>query len=512
MTVCQRAATCRTVRTLALLALCGIVAACSVTGNRSTSSRTTAPQSTTQGSTTPGSTTPAGNANRSTLQWKKCDQQFQCATLPVPVDSARPDGEKITLAIARRPAGKPSERIGSIMVNPGGPGASAIELIEQVPFPKQLMERFDIVGFDPRGVGRSDPLECHSKLQQMYDTDPTIDMPAEQVRYLAVSRSYVDECRTKYANLLPHMGTRDVARDMDRVRQALGDDKLTYVGYSYGTSIGQQYADLFPTKIRAMVLDGVVDPSLTGLAGADLQAKGFESALQSYVTDCRATHCALGADPGATVDQVIASAEIEPIPSAKADRPATPGVVELGISQALYAKQLWPELTDALQKAAGGDGSGLVDLADQYLRREANGDYPNGSEVYFAVACLDSDWPRDPLAIFAAAKATGRKYPRLGEGLVNDYVRCALWPTPPQPLSGVTAPGSPPIVVISTTGDPATPYESGVAVAKRLSRGILVTNVGEGHTIFAQGKQCIDTAVTAYLADLVVPTAGLRCP
>ena len=241
--------------------------ACSVSGART--------QPASRSSTTAGTPT-----ERSDLSWSACDGGFECASLRVPVDYAHPNGPKLSLAIARHRATRPDERIGSLLMNPGGPGGSAIDLIEHDPLPADLTKRFDVVGFDPRGVGRSSALNCHSHLQDMYDADSTIETPADRSHYLAVSRAFVDECRRKYGAVLPHLGTRNVARDMDRVRQALGDDQLTYVGYSYGTSIGEQYANLFPTHIRAMVLDGVVDSELTGLQAAAQQADGFERDAQ----------------------------------------------------------------------------------------------------------------------------------------------------------------------------------------------------------------------------------------
>lgn len=454
------------------------------------------------------STGPAPNQ----LDWSSCDGGYQCARLRVPVDYAKPNGPTLSLGLARHQA-KSSERIGSLLVNPGGPGGSAIELVENDPLPTAVSDKFDIVGVDPRGVGRSSPLDCHSNVQQMYDADPTIDDAADRSRYLSLSRSFVDECKRKYGGLLSHLGTRDVARDMDEVRKALGEKKLTYVGYSYGTSIGEQYADLFPTRVRAMVLDGVVDPEVTGLQAAASQADGFEHALGAFLDACASdTSCHLTRTPGKVLDQVITSAEKRPIPAPDADRPATSGVIQLALGQGLYSPSLWPQLASAIADAAKGDASGLVGLANDYLQRRPDGGYPDVFEIYFAVNCLDSSWPRDPATILAAGKAVGKRDPRLGEGLVNDYVRCALWPVPPQPLSKLRAIGSPPIVVISTTGDPATPYASGVRVAKRLPHGVLITNVGDGHTIFAQGKSCIDRPVESYLIELTPPSSGLRCP
>ena len=406
------------------------------------------------------------------LIWKQCDGSFQCARLKVPLDYDDPDGRQLSLALVRRPADNNDERVGTLLVNPGGPGGSGIDLAENKQFPEEVQQRMDVVGFDPRGVGKSSPLNCHSHLQEMYDADPTPETPADKAAYLRVSKAYVDECARKEKAVLPHLGTLNVARDMDRIREALGEKKISYLGYSYGTSIGQMYAQLFPQRIRTMVIDGVVNTELTGLQAADEQADGFYQALQAYLADCKAdSACVLGSDPRAKVQELVDKAEQEPIPAARADRPATPGVVQLAIGVALYSKDSWPVLSEAVDQGLRGDGSQLVTMADSYLSRKPDGSYGNGFDIYFAVSCLDNAWPTTPAKVFANARAAGAKDPLVGEGLVNDYVRCALWPTPPQPLPKLTAKGSPPIVVISTTRDPATPYASGVTVAKRLPQG-----------------------------------------
>lgn len=498
---------------VAVALLAGALAACTATGGKADGPIGTTP--TTAGSDRPTTTAGGGGeaGGTGTLDWTDCDDRYQCAELEVPLDHDDPDGEQLTLALVRHPAEDPDRRIGSLVVNPGGPGGSAIETVESLPLAGDIEDRFDIVGFDPRGVGRSSPLDCHSHLRDIYDADPTMEDQADVDHYLKVSQEFVDECEAKYADLLPHLGTVDVAKDMDLVRQALGDDQLTYLGYSYGTSIGQQYARLFPTKVRAMVLDGVVDPSKTGLQGAADQAAGFNRALGNWEHGCDTDGCGLDEDAKTALDQVIADSERTPIPTSDPDRPATPGVVNLAVGQALYSEYLWPDLGRALQDALAADGDGLVELAEYYLGGDGDGGYDNGFEIYFAVSCLDSEWPSDPKAILAEAKKVGAEYPEVGEGLVNDYVRCALWPTPPQPLEPVPTDleGLAPIVLISTTGDPATPYEDGVAVAKRIPGARLITNEGEGHTIYAQGKSCVDDAVDAYFLDLELPDDGLTC-
>ncbi len=448
------------------------------------------------------------------ITWTGCDDDYQCGQLQVPIDHDDPSGPTTSIALVRRPARHPGQRIGPLLFNPGGPGGSAIDLVEGLPLPSRLTDRFDIVGFDPRGAGRSDPLNCRSHLQQIYDDDPSPDTPVEKATFLADSQAYVDECDEKYGPLLPFLGTTDVAKDMDLVRAALGDRQLSYVGFSYGTSIGQEYAQLYPTRVRSMVLDGVVDLSLTGLQGAERQAEGFSEAFAGFARHCQRDGCRLDAPAPEVLDRVLADAERAPIPSPDADRPATSGVVSLGVTQALYSKLYWTDLARALRSAEAGDGSRLVDLADQYLHREADGTFGSGFEIYFAVSCLDQDFPRNPNAVFADADRVETEYPRFGAAVVNDYVRCALWPVPSKPLHPVpaTTKGLPAIVVISTTHDPATPYESGVRVANQIPGAVLVTNDGDGHTIYAQGKRCIDTPVDAYLLDPTNPPRdGLRC-
>jgi pimeloyl-ACP methyl ester carboxylesterase len=488
-------------RVLALLVATALMAACAKEGDNPLAD---------DGSTTTeeGSTTTAvdGAFTPDPIEWDDCGS-VECATLEVPLDYDDPDGDTIELYVVRTPAS--GERIGALFINPGGPGASGAEYAELLPYvlPSRITEHFDIVGVDPRGVGGSSPISCGVPADELYGADPTFEDAADEAAYLDVSERYVDDCDAQYGELLAYVGTTDVARDMDVVRAAMGDDQLSYLGYSYGTVIGQVYADLFPDRVRAMVLDGVVELGPTGLELADEQAAGFETALARFVEHCDDDDgCATSGGTLDAVEEVLALAEEgDGIPAPGADRPAGPGEANLGISYALYSESLWGQLADALVEALDGDGSSLVDLADGYIGIGA-------FEVYFAVNCLDFAWPTgDPDAFFAQGKATAEDSPHFGEAIVNDYVRCADWPVPPEPLEPVTAPGTPPIVVVSTTGDPATPYEAGVAVAERLDHGVLVTNEGDGHTVVANGKPCIDDMVEAYLVDGEVPEDGLTC-
>lgn len=499
-------------RTLAALVVSTtLLAACSTSGSNEAAKE---PTTTTRSSTTDGgspSTTGTPEAGARTIDWSDCGGGFECGTITVPLDYTKPDGETIDVGVTRHPAEKPDERIGALFVNPGGPGGSAVELARSFGRAGTIGDRFDIVGFDPRGVGESSPLDCHSHLLEIYDADPSIDSDADRKATLDASQAFVDECEEKYADILPFIGTTDVARDMDEIRKAMGEEQINYLGYSYGTSLGQEYARLFPTHVRSMVIDGVVDHAPDGLTTAETQAAGFETALDSYIAHCEEDGCGFGdQDAGAVIDEVTAAAEQAPIPAAGADRDAGPGVVSLAVAQALYAPQLWGSLSSALRDAQDGDGSGLVELANMYLGTDGGG---SSFEVYFGVSCLDDTWPSDPNEVIDASIATQKEVPRFGGPIVVDYVRCSMWPAKAKPLKPVPAStkGLPPILVVSTTNDPATPYENGVAVAEQIPGAVLVTNEGEGHTIVGQGKPCIDDLVDAYFVDLEVPEDGVTC-
>ena len=458
---------------------------------------------TTDGTTTTGAG--PGGFVPDPIVWEECGE-MECASPFVPRDYDDSDGALVQLFVVRSPA--TGDRKGALFVNPGGPGASGAEFASVLPLilPDEIVEHFDIVGVDPRGVGGSTPIDCGVPAEELYGVDPTIDSPADREALLDVSERYVNDCAIRYGELLPHVGTADVARDMDSVRAAMGDDQLSFLGFSYGSAIGQVYADLFPDRVRSMVLDGIVALGPTGIELAAEQADGFETALARYAAYCDAGEgCRTAGDALGAVERALALAE-QPggIPAPDADRPAGPGEAILGVTYPLYAQALWNRLDAAVADALEGDGSGLVDLADAYLGLGA-------FEVYFAVNCLDFAWPADEDAFLQAAKATAADAPHFGEAIVNDYIRCADWPVPADPLEAVTAPGTPPILVVSTTGDPATPYEAGVTLAERLDNGVLVTYEGDGHTVVADGNDCIDGIVVDYLVNDVVPRDGVTC-
>jgi len=439
------------------------------------------------------------------LDWAPCTYG-ECAYLDVPIDYEDPDAGRTRIHVARAPAD--GDRIGALFVNPGGPGAGGADFaaILSMILPSEITDRFDIVGVDPRGTGESSPIDCGVDATELYGTDHTLEDEEDERALLEISKAYVDDCTLHYGDVLQHVGTRDVARDMNTVLRAMGEEEMNFLGFSYGTAIGQVYADLFPDRVRAMILDGVLELGPSGIELATTQAIGFETALDRFVEYCRAAEgCQTADDPLGAVERVIELSERPGgIPASRADRPAGAGEVQMGLAMALYSQSLWGTLDRALAEALEGDGSRLVDLADQYV---GIGDF----EIYFGVNCLDFEWPSDPQEFFAAAKAAAEQAPHFGEAIVNDYVRCADWPVEQEPLEPVAAPGTPPILVISTTGDPATPFEAGVAVAERLEQGVLVVNDGDGHTVVADGNPCIDDIVVRYLVDLAVPEDGTTC-
>jgi pimeloyl-ACP methyl ester carboxylesterase len=436
------------------------------------------------------------------IEWTPCGSA-ECAELDVPIDHAEPEGDSLTLSISRVPAS--GDRIGPLFVNPGGPGGTATDFAVTmgILLPDEITERFDIVGVDPRGLGASN-IDCGGDLTELYGVDYSIDSPEDTIELLTVSRDYVDGCEAAAGDLLPHLGTIDVARDIDAVRDAMGDEQLSYLGFSYGTALGQQLAELFPDRVRAMILDGVLEIGPTGIESAASQAAGFEVALEAYADDCDTDpSCPLAPDAIAAIEELQDRVERSPIPAQPRD--LGPGEMSTGLALPLYSETLWPELSGAVAEALDGDGSAMVDLADQYI---GLADF----DVYFAVNCIDFEWPESPEELLTGGKEAAARSPHFGEVIVNDYVRCAMWPVEEDPMVPVTATGAPPILVVSTTNDPATPFEAGVRTAERLDSGVLLVHEGDGHTVVAGGVPCVDEAVTAYLVDLTVPEDGLTCP
>jgi len=467
------------------------------------------------------SATPAGTPGISTVAWTQCGDPFECTTLKVPLDYADPGGRQIDIALVRLPAADPGNRLGSLVVNPGGPGGSGIEFLKssgQSLFSQDLRNRFDIVSFDPRGVGESTPVECLNgpDLDRLNALDPTPDNPAEHDALVAGAQEFDQACVQNSSDLLPHMSTADAARDMDQIRAALGEEKLTYLGFSYGTFLGTVYAGLFPTRVRALALDGAIDPAQTFEQRNQVQAEGFERALTAFLDDCKARQtCQFynNGRPAEAYDALMRQIDAKPLPATAIgdDRLVGPGEAFTGVLYSLYSRQSWPVLAQALALAQRGDGSILLVLADAYNERQPDGTYKNVAAANNAVNCLDYVVPTDVAAYDAMVPVLEKAAPRFGQAIAYSGLTCAFWSVRAAADPGViTAEGAPPILVVGTTGDPATPYEWAVNLARELASGVLLTREGEGHTAYGDSA-CIQDHVDRYLISLEVPPANTTC-
>ncbi len=474
--------------------------------------------------TTPLDTTAPGAVDDTALDWGRCDGvddglglQIDCATLPVPLDHGAPDGATIDIELARAATADPDERIGSLVFNPGGPGGSGIDFLTAAAtiVPPELADRFDLVSFDPRGVGASTAVECDVDVDDNVSLLTAGDDDGWAV-LVAEALGLPDDCTAETADLAPYVGTNSAARDLDLIRQALGDDQLSYVGFSYGTRLGATYAELFPERVRALVLDGAVKPT-DDLAQIGLeQGPGFDAALQSFAAACDAdADCPLGTDDIASTLEVYAGlveeiAEVGSFPTDDGDRVLTPGELQLGVVAALYSTQLWPVLADALFIAdTQQDGSLLAALADSYLGRQFDGTYDNSQVAGLAINCADDPRrpPIDDVRRQSDVAADSSVY-------FGDFLRastgCLGTPDPIDPIRIGPAEGSAPILVIGTTGDPATPYEWAVEMAAFLDAATLYTVEGDGHTAFLS-IPCVDRVVIDYLVDLELPDDDAGC-
>ncbi|MCV7191248.1 alpha/beta hydrolase [Mycolicibacterium brumae] len=447
----------------------------------------------------------------------------QCAMLTVPIDYDAPGAGVARIAVVRVPA--TGQRLGALLVNPGGPGASAVDTVVAMGSAlagSPINTHFDLVGFDPRGVGYSQPLlRCLTDAEfDAWRREPMADYsPAGVARIEALNKQYADRCAAKTGTaVLAHVGTREAARDMDEVRKMLGDEQINYLGFSYGTRIGTEYVNRFGPRVRAMVLDGAIDPSAGPLDAILHQMAGFQSAFDDFAADCaRSADCPLGTDPSqanARYRQLVDPLVTRPARTAD-PRGLSYADAITGTFNALYSPQLWRYLTRGLTGLARGTDPGdLLTLADEYQGRDRSGHYTNAQDAFNAIRCVDAPWPTDP-AVWAGLDAEVREAaPFAAYGSHTGRAPrdiCSFWPVPPtsSPAPATAAePGQ--VVVVSTTGDPATPYQAGVSLARQLG-GSLVTFQGTQHTAVFNGNECLDTTVLAFLIDGKTPPSGLRC-
>jgi pimeloyl-ACP methyl ester carboxylesterase len=454
------------------------------------------------------------------LDWSSCQGDFLCATLTVPLDYRHPDGDTIDLALLKVPASDPDARIGSLVVNPGGPGAPGTQYAAQAAqvFGQPILDRYDVVGFDPRGTGGSDPVDCLSdaQLDDYIAMDPDPDTAAERSSYLGWVRTLGRGCVDRSGDLAAHVTTVEAARDMDVLRAALGESTMTYFGASYGTKLGATYADLFPDEVGRMVLDGAVDLSIGARELALEQAGGFETALRAYVQNCvdETDSCFLGdsVEEGLrTISSFLAGVDAKPLPTGLG-RDLQVGNAFYGIVAPLYNRDYWYILSAALKQGLAGDGSTLLQLSDLYTSRGTDGYTDNSSEAIYAISCLD-----DPYAIPASRVAANlpdfeRASPTFGAVFAWGLTGCGgVQVTSSVKPRDVHAKGAAPIVVIGTTRDPATPMKWAEDLADQLDSGVLIRRDGDGHTGYHVGNDCVDGAVEGYLIDGTVPEDGLSC-
>ncbi|MBI9116016.1 alpha/beta fold hydrolase [Sanguibacter sp. YZGR15] len=453
------------------------------------------------------------------VDWTSCGS-FECADILVPLDWDDPTRGSITIGAKRHLAEGTS--MGTVLLNPGGPGGSGIEFVEYVPliWGDPLLESYDVLGFDPRGVGESSAVTCltdEEKDVYYAKTYPLDD--AGLAEMAADAAEFGAKCLTNTGEVLGEVDTQSAARDMDVIRYVVGDEKLNYLGYSYGTQLGATYAGLYPEKVGRMVLDGAIDLRLTPHEQSLQQAVGFENALRAYVEDCQGgTGCPLtgSVDEGmAQVKTLLDSTFANPLPTDDPDgRVLTQTLAFYGIAQPLYSQQLWGTLTSALTSAIdAGDGSELLDSADSYNSRDSDGTYlDNQGEAFRAINCLDDRGSSDRATMDAEYAEIVAAAPTMGEFFGYGGLGCADWPFPVvEKEYDLAATGADPIVVIGTTNDPATPYVWAQGLAEQLESGVLVTYEGEGHTAYGVSNDCILDAVDEYFVDGTVPAEGLTC-
>ena len=456
------------------------------------------------------------------LTWRPCGNGLQCARLLVPFDYQRPGWRRFSLPVTKLPVSDPAQRIGSLVINPGGPGVSGVRFVQQASasMPAAVRARFDLVGFDPRGVGGSVPaIHCLTgpQLDRYFATNDDPVTKDQLATVVAQAKLFASGCERHSGGLLSYVGTRNAARDMDVLRAALGDAKLTYYGGSYGTYLGAWYAQLFPSHVRALVLDGAVNPGESAFSMSAVQAQGFEVALRSFTASCvRLPACPLGhgtVSAGiARLQRLLNQTTSKPLASQTPGQPANGAMLLGGVSYALYSKMLWQDLRVGLTNAFAGNGTVMVELADLLMERGPTGNYTNLADAFTAISCIDRPWPRSLAAWSSAAGAAAKAAPQFGAANVWGGLPCAYWPVTAATPVPLRAAGAPPILVVGTTRDPATPFRWAQALAHDLKSGVLLGRNGDGHTAYLAGNSCVDTAVDSYLISLATPRNGKICP
>jgi len=455
------------------------------------------------------------------VAWSACSDGFECATVTAPLNWQRPAQGAIELALIRKRA--TGAKLGSLLVNPGGPGASGYDIVRSSlghVVRKPLQRQFDIVGFDPRGVGRSSSVSCVSDAEKDAYLFDLVAAPRGSDKWIAdvraSTKNFGQACLAKTGDLLTYIDTVSSARDLDLLRAVLGDAKLNYLGYSYGTYLGATYASLYPTNVGRLVLDGALDPSVSGEEVSKQQAIGFEKALTAYLTDCPSRRGCPFKDTVtsslADIRKLLESVDASPI-AARDGRKLGANTLLIAIVYPLYSKEAWPYLDQLFESVKLGGAEDAFMLADQYYSRNSDGTYSdNSAEAFQAINCLDYTYQSDVAVMRQGAADIEQAAPTIGKYMGYGDLSCIDWPVKSAQQQGsITAPGAAPILVIGTTGDPATPYQWAVSLAKQLSSGILLTYEGEGHTAYTSGNGCVAGLVESYFLTGATPAVGTRC-
>jgi pimeloyl-ACP methyl ester carboxylesterase len=523
-------------RVVVVVAIALSAAACSSSGDDTTTATTAgSPVDSDAGSSSPAPTTgpvtqaPPATGSTATgthpapppfepqpIEWTQFNDAVDVGTLDVPVDYNDPNGATFQLHLARYNALDEENKIGTLLVNPGGPGfgGSVLALRAAEIYDRTLRERFDIIGWDPRGTGESTPpIDCVDDYDQYFAGDDTPKNDAERTQIVDNDQSFAEGCETRSGDILQHVGTNDSARDMDVIRRAVGEDKISYFGFSYGSELGAVWATLFPDTVRAMVIDGAADPDADPVESNIEQLRGFEGALDTFLAQCSEDEsCAFNnrGDAAGAFDALMTQLDATPIPSAPDRPPLNRAMATVAVVQAMYRESFWPALAQSLAAAQGGDGAGLLQFFDMYYQRSQDGTWGNELEAFRVIDCMDQPLRETVEEVDAETPAFHDAAPRLVPADSAGGYACGFLPPPTDPRVEVTADGAGPVVVIGTTGDPSTPFDSTRTMADKLQDGRLVAVTANQHTGYG-ANECVIDVVNKYLVDLEPPDDETTC-
>lgn len=453
------------------------------------------------------------------IEWKPCDgntnSEVECGNIEVPFDYSDPEKGSFVLFVKKHNASNPADRIGSMMVNPGGPGFGGSSLADdaQYYFSQDLIDRFDIIAWDPRGTGESTPaVDCVDTFDEYFGLDSPPETPDEKQALIDASQAFNDKCAENSGTILPYISTQASAQDINSLRLALGEEKITFFGFSYGSELGTTWATMFPETVRAIVVDGAVDPNATSIQEGMNQAKGFEGQLSAFLKQCsERTACEFhnGGKAEAAFDKLVLDIDASPLEVSKNRTPVTQGVLFTAVAQAMYSDYYWPQLSEALSAAQKGNGAGILQLYDDYYQRKGDGTYGNELEAFLAISCLDDPGASSVEEVDSHIEDFIAAAPRLGGNFAYGY-SCSLWPVKQAAKVTITGKGAGPIVVVGTTGDAATPLDSTRKMAKSLEQGVLIVVDANQHTGYGTNS-CVVKAVDDYLITLTVPKDETIC-